>query len=70
MGATKWRWGGGLPGCSCLPKSKLKTTYFVDILISNSLRDLLFSRNQPLKSADDQHLTILRNKVVTLECLR
>jgi hypothetical protein len=31
----------------------LKNTGFLDIMISDVLRDLLFSRNQPLKSADD-----------------
>jgi len=34
------------------PKLKKKSTDFVDT-ISEVLRDLTFSRNQPLKSADD-----------------
>jgi hypothetical protein len=47
---------GGLPGCSPpqTPKNKnLKNTDFVDIVISKVLPDLPFSRNQPLKSADE-----------------
>jgi hypothetical protein len=31
----------------------VKNTYLVDIMISEVLRDLPFSRNQTLKSADD-----------------
>jgi hypothetical protein len=31
----------------------LKNTDFEDIMMSDVLRDLPFSRNQPLKSADD-----------------
>jgi hypothetical protein len=31
----------------------LKNTDFVDIVISKVLRDFPFSRNQPLKSADE-----------------
>jgi hypothetical protein len=38
------------------PKFKKKNTDFVDIMISKALRDLPFSRNQPLKSADDSTL--------------
>jgi hypothetical protein len=40
----------------------LKTTDFVDTMITNVLRDLPFSRNQPLKSADDWYIGILKNK--------
>jgi len=32
-----------------------KTTYFVSTIILNDLCDSVFSRNQQLKSADDQH---------------
>jgi hypothetical protein len=35
------------------PKTEIKKKDFVDIVISNALRDLPISRNQPLKSADD-----------------
>jgi hypothetical protein len=51
-GAAK---GGGLPGCSPPQptKQKFKKTGFVDIVISNLFRYFPFSRNQPLKSADD-----------------
>jgi hypothetical protein len=44
--------GGGAPGYSPPPKPEFKNTDFVDIMISKVLRDLPFSRNQPLKSAD------------------
>jgi hypothetical protein len=52
---TAHRGRGGLPGCSPPPKpskTKLKNTEFVNIMISKVLRNLPFSRNQPLKSAD------------------
>jgi hypothetical protein len=50
--------GGGGGGCRAAarqtPKTEiLKKTDFVDIMISKVLRDFPFSRNQPLKSADD-----------------
>ena len=51
--------GGGCRAVAPLkaPKLKLKkNTDFVDITISKVLRDLPFSRNQPLKSADDSTL--------------
>jgi hypothetical protein len=32
-------------------------------MMSKVLRDLLFSRNQALKSADDQFIRILKNKL-------
>jgi hypothetical protein len=46
---------GGLPGCSPqTPKNwNLKNTDFVDVTVSKILPDLRFSRNQPLKLADD-----------------
>jgi hypothetical protein len=61
--------GGGLPGCT--PQSaqnrNLKSTDFVDIIISKVLRDLPFSRNQPLKLADEQYIRILKNKLIKLK---
>jgi hypothetical protein len=42
--------GGGAVGP---PNRNLKNTYFVETMITNVLRDLPFSGNQPLKSADD-----------------
>jgi hypothetical protein len=42
----------------------LKNTDSVDITISNVLRDFPFSRNQPLKSADDRYIRILKNKLI------
>jgi hypothetical protein len=47
-----------------------KNTDFVDIMISKVLRDFPFSRNQPLKSADDQYIRILKNKLVKLKKTR
>jgi hypothetical protein len=48
--------GEGLPGCSPRnppnPKVKKKTDFIV-IMMSKVLRELPFSQNQPLKSADD-----------------
>jgi len=38
----------------------LKTTYFVSTIILNVLCDLVFSRNQQLKSADDQQIKIFK----------
>jgi hypothetical protein len=35
------------------PKTEIKNTDFVGIMISKVLRDFAFSRNQPLKLADD-----------------
>jgi hypothetical protein len=40
----------------------LKNIDFIDILISKVLRGLHFSRNQALKSADNQYIRILKNK--------
>lgn len=59
-----------MPACSCLPKSKLKTTDFVDIMISDSSRDLHSSRNRPLKSADDRYFYNFEKKVKMLVCLK
>jgi hypothetical protein len=59
--------GGAAAGLQPPPKipqnQNLKNTYFVDIMISKVLCDLLFSRNQTLKSADDQYIRILKNKI-------
>jgi hypothetical protein len=44
--------GGGVPGCKPPQTNQnrnLKNKDFVDIMISNVLRDFPFSRNQPLK---------------------
>jgi hypothetical protein len=48
----------GVGGCRAAAPQKpqnwnLKYTDFVDTMISRVLRDFPFSRNQPLKSADD-----------------
>jgi hypothetical protein len=48
------------------PKNwNLKNTDFSDIMIPNALRDFPFSRNQPLKSADDYCIRILKIKLIT-----
>jgi hypothetical protein len=57
----------GLPGCSPPPnhlKLKIKKTDFVDIILSKVLRDFHFSRNQPLKLADENCIRILKNKLM------
>jgi hypothetical protein len=40
----------------------LENKDFVGNMISKVSCDLPFSRNQPLKSADDQYIRILKNK--------
>jgi hypothetical protein len=62
-------WGvmGYRPANPPPPKNlNIKTICFVGIRISKVLRDLLFGRNQPLKSADDWYLRILKNKLIKL----
>jgi hypothetical protein len=44
-----------------------KGTHFVDIVISKVLCDLPFSRKEPLRSADDQYIRILKNKFIKLK---
>jgi hypothetical protein len=44
---------GLLPPPPPHPQKQIKNTDFVDITISQVLRDFPFSQNQPLKSADD-----------------
>ena len=44
------------------PNKNLKTTYSVRTMIFKVLCDLDFSRNQQLKSADDQHIRIKKQK--------
>lgn len=51
---------GGLPGCST-PNRNLKNTRFVYLAISKVLRNLRFSINQLLKSADDWYFRILKS---------
>ena len=48
---------------------EIKSTDFVDTMISKVLRDLTFSLNQPLKSARDLYIGILKHKIKTLGCL-
>jgi hypothetical protein len=57
--------GGGCRAASPPNPSKnrnLKNTGSVDIMISEVLRDFSFSRNQPLKLADDQYIRISKKK--------
>jgi hypothetical protein len=59
--------GGRLQGCRhpLNPQNRnLKITDFLDIMVSKVLLDFPFSRNQPLKSADDQYIRILKNKLI------
>jgi hypothetical protein len=49
------------------PKLKKKNTDFVDITIWEVLHDLHFSRSQPLKSADDYYIKILKNKLISFK---
>jgi hypothetical protein len=63
---------GGGGGCwaatpSNTPKPKFKKTHSVASMISKFLRDFPFSRNQPLKSADDQYIRILKSKLIILK---
>jgi len=44
-------------------------TDFVSTLILSVLYDLLFSKNQPLQSANEKCITILKNKTESLVCL-
>jgi hypothetical protein len=62
-------WGGCRAAApSQNPQNRnLKNTNFVDITISKVSRDFPFSRNQPLKSADDQYISILKNKLIKLK---
>jgi hypothetical protein len=59
-------WGGG--AAELKPpnpkKLKFKKHAFVAIMISKVLRDLPFSRNQPLKSADEWYIKILESKLL------
>jgi hypothetical protein len=69
QGHTQEGWGRGATAHPPKPpKLKLKkNTDFVAIMISKVLRDLPFSRNQPLKSPDDKYITILKNKLIKLK---
>jgi hypothetical protein len=45
----------------------LKKTNCLHVMISKVLRDFPFSINQPLKSADDQYIRILKTKLIKLQ---
>jgi hypothetical protein len=66
-GLTQGGGAAGLLPAQTTQKRNLKSTDFVDVMMSNVLRDFAFSQNQPLKSADDQHIRILKNKLITLK---
>jgi hypothetical protein len=56
--------GGVLQPGSSTPKNRnLKKIYFVDAMTCNVLRDLPFSRNDPLKLSDDYYIGILKNLI-------
>jgi hypothetical protein len=56
-GSPKCGEGGGSPS-----QIEIKKTVFLDKMVSRVLRDLPFNRNQPLKTADDLYIRILKNK--------
>jgi hypothetical protein len=60
-------WAAEPPPPIKIKKKKMQDS--VDMVVSNALRDLHFSQNQPLKSADDQYTLILKNKIKNLESL-
>jgi len=55
-GGGGWGGGGGGGGggvlAGCTPPNRNLENIFTGTIISNVLRDVRFSRNQPLKSAD------------------
>jgi hypothetical protein len=53
MGRIQGCGGGGLQPDSPFLNSKFKKHRFSNTMVSKVLRDLPFSQNQPLKSADD-----------------
>jgi hypothetical protein len=62
--------GGGCSETATPPPYKLKKKAdFADTMVSNVSSDLPFSRNQPLKSADEQYTGILKNNIKTLQRL-
>jgi hypothetical protein len=66
QGRTQGAGAAGLQPSQIPQNRNLKSADFVD-MISSLLRDLPFSRNQPLKSADDQYIRILKNKLIRLK---
>jgi hypothetical protein len=56
--------------CPHPTKSKFKKTDFVGAMILNVLRDLTLSRKPPLKSAEGQHIRILKNTIKNFGCFR
>jgi hypothetical protein len=68
VGALKGK--GARFECRKPPKSKFKNSDFVETMILNALGFLIFSRNQPQKSADDYSIRVLKNKIINLGRLR
>jgi hypothetical protein len=62
-------WGVGEAAGLQTPQNRnlRKKTDFVYVVRSNILRDFPFSQNQPMKSADDQYIRILKNKLIKLK---
>jgi hypothetical protein len=62
---------GGPPGCTPLPpnspKIKFKKHGFCRHYGIKILRDFPFTQHQPLKSADDTYIRILKNKSTKLK---
>jgi hypothetical protein len=70
--SSSTRKGGGTSGIAVppnTPKSKFKQPRFCRycIMISKVLRDLPFSRNQPLKSVDEYYVRILKHEYIKLK---
>jgi hypothetical protein len=59
--------GAAAPPPKTPQNRNLKPTDIVDIMTSKVLRDLPFSRNQQLKTADDWYSEILKNKLIKLK---
>jgi hypothetical protein len=64
--------GAGLPCCSPPnPQNRiLKNTDFGDVTMSKVLRDLPLGQNQPVKSANDEYIRFLKNKLIKLKKTR
>jgi hypothetical protein len=61
--------GGGVRKLQPPSNQNFKNIDFVHMTILNVLHDLPFSRNQPLQSAVDKYIRILKNKIKNLGCL-
>jgi hypothetical protein len=65
LGSPRVEGGGGCSPAAPPTKRNLKNTDFVDTMLSKGLRDFPFSLHEPLKSADDWYIGILKNVIKT-----